>query len=65
MCESTVYLLEGGKRSKVMDEAAKVAVVGANVTVTSLSGERKTVENAELAEADLMRHEIVLRPRKS
>ncbi len=64
MCESTVYILVGGKKNKVMDEAAKVAIAGTDVLVTSLAGERKTVENAELAEADLMRHEIVLRPRK-
>lgn len=64
MCESTVYLLEGGTKKVVMAEAARVSVTGADVVVTSLSGEQKTLVDVELSDADLMKHEIVLRPRK-
>lgn len=49
----------------IMEEAAKVAVEGSQVIVTSISGERKTLVGVELLYADLMRHEIILRPRKS
>jgi predicted RNA-binding protein len=64
MCESTVYLIEGGEKVTVMEEAAKVTVSGTSVVVANLSGERKTLEGVEFSEADLMRHEIILRPRK-
>jgi predicted RNA-binding protein len=64
MCESTVYLIEGGEKVTVMEEAAKVKVSGTSIMIVSLSGERKTLESVEFSEADLMRHEIILRPRK-
>jgi len=64
MCESTVYLSEGGEKVTVMEEAAKVKVSGTSIMIVSLSGERKTLESVEFSEADLMRHEIILRPRK-
>jgi len=64
MCESTVYLLEGGTKKLVMEEAARVSVTGADAVVTGLSGEQKTLVDVELSDADLMRHEIILRPRK-
>jgi predicted RNA-binding protein len=64
MCESTVYLLEGGTKKLVMQEAARVSVIDADAVVIGLSGEQKTLVDVELSDADLMRHEIVLRPRK-
>jgi len=64
MCESTVYLLEGGTKKLVMEEAARVSVTGADAVVIGLSGEQKTLVDVELSDADLMRHEIILRPRK-
>lgn len=64
MCESTVYLMDGGTKTVVMAEAARVSIVGADAVVIGLSGERKTLLDVELSDADLMRHEIVMRPRK-
>jgi predicted RNA-binding protein len=64
MCESTVYLLEGGIKKVVMAEAARVSINGDDALIVSISGERKTLMGVELSDADLMKHEIVLRPRK-
>lgn len=65
MCESAVYLVKGSKRALIMDEAARVLTSGSVVTCINAIGERTRVEDAEIAEADLMRHEIVLRMRQS
>ncbi len=64
MCESSVYVLKGSEKSLVMAEAARVLVSGDEVTCVGIAGDRKTVKGVELAEANLMRHEIILKPRK-
>lgn len=64
MCESAVYLVKGSERTLVMQEAAKVLVTTDGVVCIDTLGERRTVPGAELAEADLMKHEITLRPRE-
>ncbi len=64
MCESSVYLLKDGQRTLVMAEAVKVLVSGATVTCIDTLGERKVLERAELVEANLLRHEILLRSRE-
>ncbi len=65
MCESTIYLVKGSKRTLVMEEVARVVAEGSAITCINTFGERKVVEGAEIAEANLPRHEIVLRTRKS
>ncbi len=65
MCESTIYLVTGSKKTLVMEEAARVVADGSTITCINAFGERKMVEDAEIAEANLPRHEIVLRKRKS
>jgi len=63
MCESAVFIVKGSERIMVMPEAAKVFVTPEGVVCVDTLGDRKTVPGAELAEADLMKHEITLRPR--
>lgn len=61
MCESAVYLVKGSEKNLVMAEAAKVLINGSSVTCIDTLGERKVVDDAELVEANLVKHEIILR----
>ncbi len=63
MCESTVYLVHGVQKTLVMAEVDVVLTDGADITCINTIGERKRVDDAEIAEANLARHEIFLRPR--
>jgi predicted RNA-binding protein len=47
-----------------MTDVARIVVTDAGVTCVNTIGDRTTVQDAELAEANLVRHEIILRPRK-
>jgi predicted RNA-binding protein len=63
MCESSVYLLKGAEKTLVMSEAARVLATSQNVLCISLGGDRETLPGAWIAEADLMKHEIILKSR--
>lgn len=47
-----------------MAEAARLIVSSEGVTCYDTIGVKKTVPDAEVAEANLVKHEILLRPRK-
>ncbi len=64
MCESTVYLIQGAEKTLVMAEVDVVLTAGSAITCINAIGERKKVDNAEIAEANLARHEIILRQRR-
>lgn len=64
MCESAVYLVKGSERTLVMAEAARLLISEKGVTCVDTLGERKLVPGAELFEANLVKHEILLRPRQ-
>lgn len=64
MCESAVYLLEGEERMLVMSEAARVLITGEGVVCVDVLGEKRTVEGAVLHEANLIKHEILLKRRQ-
>jgi len=63
MCESAVFILKGSEKTMVMPEAARILVSGDSVICIDTLGERKVIENARIAEANLLNHEILLRPR--
>jgi len=63
MCESAVYLIRGEVKSLVMQDAAKVVITDEGAVVVNSLGERKVVKDADLLEANLIKHEILLRPR--
>ncbi|MGB2825175.1 MAG: CooT family nickel-binding protein [Thermoplasmata archaeon] len=63
MCESAVYLIRGEVKSLVMQEAAKVVITDEGAVVVNSLGERKIVKDADLLEANLIKHEILLRLR--
>ena len=60
MCESKVVLIEGGKKSVVMETAAKIVISGGDATCTDITGEQVAVKNVQVKEMNLMKHEIVL-----
>lgn len=63
MCESAVFFLKGSERIMVMPEAARVITTGDNITCIDSLGARKVVPDARLSEANLVNHEILLKPR--
>lgn len=63
MCESAVFLLRGAEKTMVMPEAARLQVSGDGVVCVSALGEMIELADVEIADANLIKHEIVLRPR--
>ena len=63
MCESSVYLLNGSDKTVVMSEVTRIIVNGDGVTCIDLLGERKEIPRVRIADADLAKHEIVLKPK--
>lgn len=64
MCESAVYVVKGSERTLVMQETARLLVGSEGVTCIDTLGERKVVPGVDVVEANLLKHEILLRPRK-
>ncbi len=62
MCESAVYLLKGSEKILVMSEAARILVNGNSITCVDVLGERHVVTAVRLTEANLLNHEIILKP---
>ena len=50
-------------KTLVMQEAAKVVITDEGAVVVNSLGERKIVKDADLLEANLIKHEILLRLR--
>lgn len=59
MCESTVFLKEGGAEKVLMREVAAVRPSAGRLLITSILGEQLEVE-AVVTELDLMGHRIVV-----
>lgn len=59
MCESKVFVVKGGKKEKIMDEAILVRDEGDRVVVGGLFGEKKEVKG-RIIEVDADRHEITI-----
>jgi predicted RNA-binding protein len=60
MCESSVFLEEGGELKQIMEEASKLVIEGDNIICYGLLGDKKEVPNAAIKEANLMDHKIIL-----
>ena len=55
-------MLKGSEKILVMSEAARIIVNGNSVTCMDALGERHVVKDARMAEANLLNHEIILKP---
>ena len=62
MCESTVYLMKGSEKLLVMEQAARIILAGKDIVCIDTMGERKTVRDAKFVEANLIKHEFVVKP---
>ena len=63
MCESSVYLLNGSDKKVVMTDVARIIVNSDGVTCVDMLGERKEIPQVRIADANLMKHEIILKPK--
>jgi predicted RNA-binding protein len=61
MCESTLYLEEGGQVHEKMREVARIVFEGDTATVTDVVGERIVLEHVEVREINFLSHGVVLR----
>ncbi len=59
MCESTVYLIRNGEKELIMENVTFAAVDGADVVLSGLLGESKTVKG-RITRIDSDRHEIII-----
>jgi len=63
VCESSVYLLNGSDKTIVMADVARIIVHNDGVTCIDVLGERKEVSGVRIADANLVKHEIMLKPK--
>jgi len=61
MCESTLYLEEGGHVHEQMREVARIVFEGDTATVTDVVGERIVLEHVSVKEINFLSHGVVLR----
>ncbi|MDI6654614.1 MAG: CooT family nickel-binding protein [Candidatus Hydrothermarchaeota archaeon] len=61
MCESKVFLIEGRKKEKIMDEAVLVKDEGSKITLTGLLGDRRKIKNARIVGVNAEKHEIFIK----
>ncbi len=60
MCESEVFLIEGDREEKVMEEAVKLERVGDKIRVTDVLGTTREFDG-ELGEISFLDHRVVIR----
>lgn len=63
MCQSTAYLIKGGKEEEFLTDIASIVPEEGRIRLVNLFGEEKVVE-AEIEEINLLEHRILLRPLK-
>lgn len=57
MCELTVYMLEGDREEKIMEDVATITPEGEKLVLTDLLGQQKIVD-ARLKELKLLEHKV-------
>lgn len=61
MCESSVFIDEEGAVREVMKDVTRIVMDGDDAICTDIIGEKVTLENVELKEANLLSHGIVFK----
>lgn len=59
MCESTVYLDDGGEVREVMEDVTRIVMDGFRARLTNIIGEQIELENVRFKEANLLSHGLV------
>jgi predicted RNA-binding protein len=60
MCDTNVFICQGGKEEMLMQEVTKVKRKEGKLYLSNLFGEERVLE-AEIEEIDLLGHKILLR----
>lgn len=60
MCESNVFIIEGGDMKEVMQDVTRIEVTNTGVVCHGLLGERKEIANVQILDANLLDHKIIL-----
>ncbi len=55
--------MKGSERVLIMSEAARIIVNNDGITCIDMLGERKEVPQVKIVDANLVKHEIILKPR--
>mgnify|MGYP000462781586 CR=1 FL=1 len=61
MCESTVYLKEGENEKVIAREAVAMFPKDEGFVIVDISGNRISVERAEIEYIDFIKHKVVLK----
>lgn len=61
MCESTVFVEEGGEVREVMKDVTRIVMRERSAVCTDIVGQQLILENVELKEANLLSHGLVFR----
>lgn len=59
MCESSVFLDEGGDVQEIMSDVTRIVMEGDNASCTNIIGEKMVLEKVKLKEANLLSHGVV------
>lgn len=63
MCESRVIVRKGEEEDTVMDAAAHVRFLRESIICRNITGEEVMLDDVEIKEINLIRHEIILERR--
>ena len=55
--------MKGSERVLIMSEAARIIVNNDGITCIDMLGERKEVPQVKIVDANLVKHEIILKPK--
>ena len=61
MCESSIYLLDDGGETLLMNDVSWLEVDGDTILIRDIMGREKTL-HARLSHADFVSHHVVLAP---
>lgn len=64
MCESTVYVVKGGKKTEFMKDVARIEVRGGSFVCSDIIGDSKELRDAILMDINLVGHSIIFEAKK-
>lgn len=59
MCQTTVFLLEGGKETLILNDVVSILPEAGRIRMMNLFGEEKIVEG-KIKHVDLLTHRIII-----
>jgi predicted RNA-binding protein len=65
MCESTVYVVKGGKKTEFMKEVARIEIKGGSFVCSDILGDSLELKDAVLKDINLVGHSIIFEAGKA